>query len=186
MKSYLMHHGILGQKWGKRNGPPYPLKPSDHSAAEKKKQKSDKSTNKAFGNKRSDSREQNAKTAVEDLSKKVNSFRRKEDALLKEYINNANSPKFNIDESNQQFRELAKQKYQAYSDFVNKFEKENNAKIGVFQTLPDAVFFSFTDNETGKQYSVWKGKKFSSFEEDNRKYPYSVEDVLEDLKREAE
>ena len=24
-ESYLVHHGIKGQKWGKRNGPPYPL-----------------------------------------------------------------------------------------------------------------------------------------------------------------
>ena len=33
---YLAHHGILGQKWGKRNGPPYPLDASDHSASERK------------------------------------------------------------------------------------------------------------------------------------------------------
>lgn len=32
----LYHHGILGQKWGQQNGPPYPLKPEMHSAAEKK------------------------------------------------------------------------------------------------------------------------------------------------------
>lgn len=35
-QAYLAHHGILGQKWGRRNGPPYPLDESDHSAAEKK------------------------------------------------------------------------------------------------------------------------------------------------------
>lgn len=34
---YLAHHGINGQKWGIRNGPPYPLKPGMHSAAERKK-----------------------------------------------------------------------------------------------------------------------------------------------------
>lgn len=33
---YLEHHGIKGQKWGVRNGPPYPLKEGSHSSAEKK------------------------------------------------------------------------------------------------------------------------------------------------------
>jgi len=45
----ISHHGILGQKWGKLNGPPYPLSKSDLSAAEKKadnKNRSIKETNK--------------------------------------------------------------------------------------------------------------------------------------------
>ena len=33
---YLQHHGILGQKYGVRLGPPYPLDASKHSAAERK------------------------------------------------------------------------------------------------------------------------------------------------------
>lgn len=36
MDEYLAHHGIFGMKWGKRNGPPYPLNAGDHSASEKK------------------------------------------------------------------------------------------------------------------------------------------------------
>jgi len=34
--NYLAHHGILGMKWGHKNGPPYPLDASDHSSSEKK------------------------------------------------------------------------------------------------------------------------------------------------------
>lgn len=31
MMDYLMHHGIKGQKWGVRNGPPYPLNQTAHN-----------------------------------------------------------------------------------------------------------------------------------------------------------
>jgi len=34
--NYLVHHGIQGQKWGERNGPPYPLDYEAHSSREKR------------------------------------------------------------------------------------------------------------------------------------------------------
>lgn len=40
--TYLVHHGIKGQSWGVRNGPPYPLGSAAKSAKEKKADRSEK------------------------------------------------------------------------------------------------------------------------------------------------
>ena len=56
-KAYeLYHHGIMGQKWGRRQGPPYPLGASDHSSSEKKAGWKDSigKSDKGFVNKHSD------------------------------------------------------------------------------------------------------------------------------------
>lgn len=39
MNNYFHHHGMDGQKWGKRNGPPYPLNRDSMGRIIKKKQK---------------------------------------------------------------------------------------------------------------------------------------------------
>lgn len=44
--NYLMHHGILGQKWGKKNGPPYPLSDKEHDKVVKKAKQDAKKGNK--------------------------------------------------------------------------------------------------------------------------------------------
>lgn len=36
-QTYLAHHGILGQKWGVKNGPPYPLGGGDYTQTEHRK-----------------------------------------------------------------------------------------------------------------------------------------------------
>lgn len=38
---YLIHYGIDGQKWGDKNGPPYPLSREQYSAAEKRLNRKD-------------------------------------------------------------------------------------------------------------------------------------------------
>ena len=49
---YIAHHGILGQKWGDRNGPPYPLKGGDYSEEEKKKNRHKRLKYNSYYNKR--------------------------------------------------------------------------------------------------------------------------------------
>lgn len=70
---YLSHHGILGQRWGKQNGPPYPLGASDHSAAEKKAgwKKSLNNDERTIDKKLAKKNYKNAKEEVSDANRKL-------------------------------------------------------------------------------------------------------------------
>lgn len=66
---YLAHHGILGQKWGKRNGPPYPLGGGDYTAAERKAiYKKRKQKNSIYNKKHFDEVLRSDKTTLSTLS----------------------------------------------------------------------------------------------------------------------
>ena len=65
----LVHHGIRGQKWGKKNGPPYPLKGGDYSDAEVQEiYKARKSKNSIYNKKHFDAVLDSEKTTLRTLS----------------------------------------------------------------------------------------------------------------------
>lgn len=65
----LMHHGIKGQKWGEKNGPPYPLSGGSFSASERKaKYKKRRRINSIYNKKHIDSELQANKTKLQTLS----------------------------------------------------------------------------------------------------------------------
>ena len=52
--SELMHHGVDGMKWGKRNGPPYPLKGAGKQALREQREREESLTKKVQGMSTSD------------------------------------------------------------------------------------------------------------------------------------
>lgn len=71
--NYLAHHGILGMKWGKQNGPPYPLSDAKHDRvvqrAEKKRIRREK---------KADTRKKNILKDPKKIVKYQNEFSKEE------------------------------------------------------------------------------------------------------------
>lgn len=86
----LYHHGVQGQKWGVKHGPPYPL---DSSVSTGERLRAQKNVNKLV-NKKYSSKQQ----ASEDVAKKLSKQVRKEDIKklirLKHDWYNSSAPDF--------------------------------------------------------------------------------------------
>ena len=93
MKNYLIHYGILGQKWGKTNGPPYPLDYEAHSREEKRLAKKDakwiKRHEASIKKKAFDKSEKEIREYVKELQRRSDSYLTN-GRISKSYINNYN------------------------------------------------------------------------------------------------
>lgn len=85
----LYHHGVAGQKWGKKNGPPYPLAASAHSASEKKARWRKSLNSGGASAKRTKSARSKNKSVVDALKRKFDSITPEQKAKAKKIVKTA-------------------------------------------------------------------------------------------------
>lgn len=128
---YLQHWGILGQKWGQRNGPPYPLGASQMSRAERKDAKwTKKRYNKIYGKAYKQSKKE-LDRAVKEIAQ-----------VVEMYNSNGKISKTYANAFNKRFAEIMNSKISgltAPSGKVVRFVAKRG-EIGVHMALADAGY----------------------------------------------
>lgn len=176
---YLAHHGILGQKWGKRNGPPYPLKGGSYSVSEKRQiYEKRKQRNSIYNKKHFDEVLSKDKTTLHTLSynrdrtKDTDMFYASHDYFDMHQYNalfNKPVPREIFDENGNSLGTGQFLKYRidnALSEDIKVASEDSGAKIFMELYSKDRDFYNFvTDSDRMQEYFVKEKYGFKGYRE---------------------
>lgn len=175
----LYHHGILGQKWGKKNGPPYPLKGGDYTQSERKAIRAKrKSGNSIYNKKHFDEVLKADKTTLSTLSydknrtKNTDMFYATHNKLDKHQYNalfNKKIPQTLYDEKGNSIGTGMYLKYRIDNSLKSNIKvasEDSSAKIFMDLYKKDRDFYNFvTDENRMQKYFVRDKYKFKGYRE---------------------
>lgn len=175
----LQHHGILGQRWGKRNGPPYPLGGGDYTQAERRAiYKKRKQPNSIYNKKHFDEVLNADKTTLSTLSydrdrtKNTDMFYATHNVLDKHQYNalfNKKVPQILYDENGNSLGTGYYLKYRIDNSLKQNVKvASEDSGAEVFRNLykKDRDFYNFvTDEERMQSYFVSDKYKFKGYRE---------------------
>ena len=176
---YLVHHGILGQKWGKKNGPPYPLKGGAYSVSEKRQiYEKRKQRNSIYNKKHFDEVLSKDKTTLHTLSynrdrtKDTDMFYASHDYFDMHQYNalfNKPAPREIFDENGNSLGTGQFLKYRidnSLSEDIKVASEDSGAKIFMDLYSKDRDFYNFvTDPERMQEYFVKEKYGFKGYRE---------------------
>lgn len=178
-RTVIQHHGILGQRWGKRNGPPYPLGGGDYTPSEKRAiYKKRKQRNSIYNKKHFDEVLDADKTTLSTLSydrnrtKDTDMFYATHDVLDKHQYNalfNRKAPQTLYDEEGNSIGTGLFMKYRIDNSLKQNIKvASEDSGAEVFRSLykKDRDFYNFvTDEERMQSYFVSDKYKFKGYRE---------------------
>lgn len=188
MDYVLYHHGILGQKWGKRNGPPYPLGGGDYTQSEKKAISNKRKNGNSIYNKqhfdevlRADKTVLSTLSYDKDRTKNTDMFYATHNVLDKHQYNalfNKKIPKTLYDTDGKSMGTGYCLKYQINNSLKKDMKvASEDSGAEIFRKLykKDRDFYNFvTDEERMQNYFVEDKYKFKGYRE--------ARDVIQKLK----
>lgn len=175
----LIHHGILNQKWGVRNGPPYPLGGGDYSPSEKRAIKGQRRAGNSIYNKKhfdevlkADRTTLSTLSYDENRTKNTDMFYATHDIWDKHQYNalfNAKVPKTLYDESGKAIGTGTCLKFRIDNSLKSDIKvasEDSGAKIFKNLYKKDRDFYNFvTDPNRMENYFVKEKYKFKGYQE---------------------